>query len=106
MTKIFTAAERTVKDDRTEEQKKTHFLAVVAKDRALSGWGGASDGDSRCAWALDHREVNSDRVFNWVKKRSEMVFVNIVDLRTYRAPKGTAHFHVYVCGPDHPAARY
>lgn len=93
-------------DDRTEEQKKTHVLAVVARDKCLSGWGGAKGGASRCAWAFDPAAVNSDRVFNWVKSRSEMVFVNVVDLSTYRAPRGTAHFHVYVCEPDHPAARY
>ncbi len=95
----------TIKDDRTDEQKKTHIWGVVARDRCLSGWGGASGGASRCAWACP-AEVNTDRVFNWVKKRSEMSYVNIVDLRTYRAPKGTAHFHIYVCNPDHVAARY
>lgn len=90
------------KDDRTEEQKKTHCLAVVMKDNFMSGWGEAKDGASRCAWAFDPSKVNSDRVFNWVEAR----YVNLVDLRTYRAPRGTAHFHVYVCEPDHPAAKY
>lgn len=94
-----------LKDDRTEEQKKTHVWGVVARDRFLSGWGGARDGFSRCAWACPP-EVNADRVFNWVKARTEMRFVNLVDLSTYRAPRGTAHFHIYVCNPDHVAARY
>lgn len=93
------------KDDRTEDQKKSHILGVVARDKFMSGWGGAKDGASRCAWAV-HPDVNVDRVFNWVKARSEMRFVNIVDLRTYRAPRGTAHFHIYVCNPDHVAARF
>lgn len=92
-------------DDRTEEQKRTHVWGVVARDRFMSGWGGARDGASRCAWACPS-EVNTDRVFNWVKNRSEMKYVNLVDLRTYRAPRGTAHFHIYVCNPDHVAARY
>ncbi len=96
----------TVKDDRTPEQKQTHVLAVVARDRCMSGWGGAEGGASRCAWAFDPALVNSDRVFNWVKNRKEMLYVNVVDLRTYRPPSGTAHFHVYVCNPDHVAARY
>jgi hypothetical protein len=94
------------KDDRTEEQRATHFLAIVAKDRFMSGWGGASGGASRCAWAFDHTKVNSDRVYNWVKSRSEMSYVNLVDLRTYRAPRGTAHFHIYVCDENHVAARF
>ncbi len=96
----------TIKDDRNEDQKKTHVLAVVARDKFMSGWGGASGGASRCAWAFDPALVNSDRVFNWVKARSEMLYVNVVDLRTYRPPSGTAHFHIYVCNPDHVAARY
>lgn len=92
-------------DDRTAEQKQTHVLAIVARDKFMSGWGGAEGGASRCAWAVAP-DVNPDRVFNWVKSRSEMKYVNLVDLRTYRAPRGTAHFHVYVCNPDHVAARY
>lgn len=95
----------TVKDDRTDEQKKTHILAIVAADKFMSGWGGAAGGTSRCAWAC-HPDVNPDRVFNWVRSRPEMRHVNLVDLRTYRAPRGTAHFHIYVCNPDHVAARY
>ena len=94
-----------LQDDRTEEQKKTHTLAVVASDKFMSGWGGAANGVSRCAWAC-HPDVNTDRVFNWVKSRKEMKYVNLVDLRTYRAPKGTAHFHIYVCNPDHTAAKH
>lgn len=95
-----------IADDRTPEQVKTHTLAIVARDKFMSGWGGARNGASRCAWAFDPSAVNSYRVFNWVKSRSEMSYVNFVDLRTYRAPRGTAHFHIYVCGPDHVAARY
>ena len=93
-------------DDRTEEQKKTHFLAVVMKDKFMSGWGEAKGGASRCAWAFDPSKVNSDRVENWVRNRSGASYVSLVDLRTYRAPRGTAHFHVYVCEQDHPAAKY
>lgn len=94
----------TVEDDRNEAQKQTHYLAVVARDSAMSGWGGARGGTSRCAWAFDHTKVNSDRVFDWVKGRKEMKHVALVDLRTYRPARGTAHFHVYVCNPGHPAS--
>lgn len=92
-------------DDRTEEQRKTHRWAVVAKDKFMSGWGGASCGASRCAWACGP-DVNIDRVENWVRSRKEMRNVNVVDLSTYRPPSGTAHFHVYVCDTNHPAARF
>jgi hypothetical protein len=93
-------------DDRTPEQKTTHILAVVARDKFMSGWGGASGGASRCAWAFDPNVVNGDRVFNWVQSRKEMQYVNLVDLRTYRTPKGTAHFHIYACEPGDPAATH
>lgn len=92
-------------DDRTDAEKKTHIWGIVASDRFMSGWGGASGGTSRCAWAC-HPDVNTDRVYNWVKSRKEMRYVNLVDLRTYRAPRGTAHFHIYVCNPDHVAAKH
>jgi hypothetical protein len=95
----------TVEDDRNAEQQITHYMAVVALDKGMSGWGSARGGTSRCAWAFDHNQVNSDRVFNWVKKRSDMRHVYFVDLRTYRPRKGTAHFHIYVCNPDHVAAK-
>ena len=94
-----------IKDDRTPEQRQTHVLGIVALDRFLSGWGEARGGVSRCAWAC-HPDVNPDRVFNWVKQRKEMRYVNLVDLRSYRAPRGTAHVHIYVCDPDHVAAHY
>jgi len=93
-----------IQDDRTPEEKKTHWWGIVSRDKFLSGWGGAIGGVSRCAWAC-HPAVNTDQVFDWVKSRSDMRYVNLVDLNTYRPPRGTAHFHIYVCGVDHPATR-
>ncbi len=89
-------------DDRSPEQKKTHIWGIVAYDKFLSGWGGAEGGASRAAWAC-HPDVDIDQVEKWVKNRSDTRYVNKVDLRTYRAPKGTAHFHIYVCNPGHTA---
>lgn len=89
-------------DDRTTEQLATHRWGVVAHDRLLSGWGGAKGGASRCAWACGPG-ADIDRLEKWVRGRSEMRYVNVVDLSKYRAPRGTAHFHIYVCDPDHPS---
>lgn len=94
-----------IKDDRTDAQKQTHKLAVVARDQFMSGWGGAEGGVSRCAWAVAP-DVNVDRVERWVRSRKEMRYVNVVDLDTYRPPRGTAHFHIYVANADHPAAAF
>jgi len=87
------------KDDRNEKQLISHIWGVVARDNHMSGWGGASGGYSRCAWALDSYE-KAEYFKRWVDSRSEMKYVNIVDLRTYRAPRGTAHFHIYVVDRD------
>jgi hypothetical protein len=89
-------------DDRTPEQKVTHRWGVVARDKFMSGWGHARDGYSRCAWAC-HPDASLDRLENWVRNRSEMRYVSVVDLNTYRAPRGTAHFHIYVADPTHTA---
>lgn len=70
----------------------------------MSGWGGARGGASRCAWACGP-DVDIDRMFNWVNGRSEMRYVSIVDLSTYRAPRRTAHFHIYVANADHTGNR-
>lgn len=89
-------------DDRTLEQKKTHHWGVVARDKFLSGWGEARNGSSRCAWACAP-DINIDTVERWVRSRPEMCYVNKVDLNIYRPPRGTAHFHIYVCNPGHIA---
>jgi hypothetical protein len=96
----------TVIDRRDESQKLTHTLGVVGKDRCMSNWGAATGGASRALWAFDPNKVNSDRVFNWVKARSEMSYVTLIDLRKYRAPYGTAHLSIYVCDENHVAAKY
>jgi hypothetical protein len=93
-------------DDRTPEQKKTHRWGIVARDKFMSGRGGAEGGVSRCAWAVDANEVNPDRVENWVRSRPEMKYVNQIDLNSYRPPRGTVHFHIYVVNRSDPAARY
>ncbi len=93
-------------DDRNDEQKKTHTLAIVARDNFMSGWGEARGGDSRCAWAFDPSKVNSDRVYNWVKARPEMRFVSLVEINKYRVPRGTAQLHIYLCDENHVAAKY
>lgn len=89
-------------DDRTPEQKKTHRYGIVAKDKFMSGWGGAAGGASRCAWACAP-DASISKLFDWVSSRSEMRYVNKVDLNTYRPPSGTDHFHIYTCEKDHPS---
>jgi hypothetical protein len=86
-------------DDRTPEQKKTHYWGVVGRDRFMSGWGGAKGGHSRACWVVPMEDAigsGLDRAKEAVEDRSDMQYVNIVNLRTYRPPRGTAHFHIYI----------
>jgi hypothetical protein len=98
----------TRQDDRTKEQRSTHVWAVVARDKFMSGWGGARGGASRCAWAVPNEFLHDGkfkRLEQWVRNRSEMQYVNVVKLDTYKPPRGTAHFHIYVADPEHPGVR-
>lgn len=96
-----------INDDRTQEQRQTHRLAVMGRDRCLSGWGQAEGGYSRAAWAVPNDgSVNIYRVERWVRSRGDMQYVNIVDLSTYRPRSDTAHLSIYVVSPDDAAARY
>ena len=89
-------------DDRTAEQRKTHLLGVVMRDRFLSGWGHATNGYSRCAWALAP-DASLDKLKKWVRSRSDAQYVSVIRVNEYRPPRGTAHYHIYVCGIDHPS---
>ena len=91
-------------DDRTEEQKLTHTVAVVGTDRILSGWGKAEGMPSYAAWSFDGAITHGERVYDWVSRRSDMQRVRMVSLDNYR-PKRPSRLHIYVVGKDHPAGR-
>jgi hypothetical protein len=92
-----------VKDDRTEEQRRTHRELVVMTDRCLSGWGDARGGTSVAAWACAGVE-DRRKAERWVRERTDALRVRIVydGPRRYR-PRNAAHFHVYVVTEGHPA---
>jgi hypothetical protein len=79
-------------DDRTEEQRKTHRVAIVGTDSFMSGWGGAEDGMSYAGWAF--QEGDESRVWRYVSSRQSMKRVRLVLLDGYK-PKA-AHTHIYV----------
>jgi len=91
-----------IRDERTEEQKKTHPILVVATDRFMSGWGAAKEGLSYAAWAC--RDNGDDvRVFNWVRRRHEMSRVRVVLADSYKPSKYCAHLSIYAVEDGHPA---
>ena len=87
-------------DDRTPEQRKTHRFAIVMRDRFMSGWGGATGGYSRAAWACAP-DASIEKLESWTRQRGDAQYVNKIDLDCYRPPRSTAHFHIYVCDRDH-----
>lgn len=87
-------------DDRTNEQKKTHPVVVMATDRFLSGWGGAAGGASYAGWACRYEDHFA--VERWVRSRSDAARVRIVG-SDYRPGAGCAHCHIYVVDEGHPA---
>ena len=86
------------KDDRTDDQKRTHTVFVAGTDKFLSGWGDAKGGASVAVWACRPDDARS--VFDWVKDRGDMSRVRYVsNPRKCKA----AHVHVYVVDESHPA---
>ncbi len=85
----------TTNDRRTRDQQKTHVWAVCARDNFMSNRGPARGGYSRCCWTTDD-ETKLPEIKRMVKGRKEMRYISIVNLKTYRPPKGTTHFSIYV----------
>ena len=82
-----------IKDRRTPEQKKTHKYLVCARDKAMSGWGMATRGNSYVAWAFDNL-AEAEEAMGRIQKRPEMLNVRLVV--GYWRPRGTGHTSIYV----------
>ena len=95
----------TLKDDRTVEQLTTHNWLVVARDRSMSGWGGAAGGASIAAWAC-RTLPEAEACEQWVRGRKEMRNVRLVrESKGYTSRIRGAHVHVYVVDDNHPATQ-
>jgi len=91
-------------DDRSEEQKRTHTILITATDSFMSGWGEATNGFSKCAWAC-RPDQDWKKVYDWVKSRSDMKHVK-VRFKPWNPVIGfmlTQHVHIYVVDDNHPA---
>lgn len=84
-----------IKDDRTEEQKRTHVWGVVGTDSFMSGWGEAKDGYSYAVWSCPNDMAKLADLERTVSHREDMKRVRVVYLPDYR-PRGAAHVHIYV----------
>ena len=80
-------------DDRTEEQKKTHKLAVVGTDTFMSGWGLAEGGASYSGWAFEDGQYAE--VLAMMNGRGDMQRVRLVSLDSYKPTAKHTHIYVY-----------
>lgn len=90
-----------LKDDRTEEQKKTHCVLWGGTDRVLSGWGHAEGRQSFAFWAC--RPEDEHKVEGWVRRRGDIKRVRQV-MSDYRG-NGSALVHIYVVDDKHSARK-
>ena len=91
-----------IEDDRTDDELKSHIWLVTATDKFMSGWGAAAGGLSKCAWACKSFG-DATRVYDWVKGRSEMKYVNIKTSSRWHPQ--ACHVHIYVVKDNHPALK-
>ncbi len=87
-----------IQDDRTDEQKDSHYILVVGTDKFMSGWGQAEGGKSYAAWACDLN--NWHIVKSWVNNRGDMQRVRVIHAHGYN-PRGKGHLHIYVVDEKH-----
>lgn len=81
-----------IEDDRTPEQKATHYMGVVT-----TAWF-AFSGPSYAVWACLPDDIGHAK--RWVASRSDARRVRVVDLTKYR-PRGPGHVHIYVYNPEY-----
>jgi hypothetical protein len=112
------------KDDRTDEQRKTHTVLHGGVDTFLSSWGPPADAgvDSRAYWAC--KPEDCDKVRTWVRAREEFnsphdrkqginagideIYLrpnDPIELQGYfPSQDATGDFvHIYAVNPGHPA---
>ena len=88
-------------DDR--ENIEGNPVLISGIDTFLTGWGPGKNG-SVAAWACRRRDA--ERVFRWVKSRSDMKNVqNLTEEGLKHSYSGDWHIHIYEVGDNHPSLR-
>ena len=85
----------TIKDDRTDAEKAVTIGFVVATDRGLSGWGGATGGRSIVARPIRDPE-ECDRVLRLFEDRAGFLRVRYASGSAYKPRLHSGdHLHIY-----------
>ena len=88
----------TIKDDRTEADKDVTIGFVVATDKCLSGWGGATGGQSYVARPVRDTE-ECDRVMRFFEDRDDFLRVRYASGSEYK-PRLQSGDHLHIYGFD------
>jgi hypothetical protein len=90
-------------DDRTEEQKLTHTVLIVAYDSFMSNWKDHHVKKSFCAWAC--KPEHQDQVFEWVFNRMDMHQVRPQEGDYVPLLGPDDHYQIYVVNDGHRALK-
>ena len=89
-----------LRDDRTADEMLTHDTIVLGTDSFMSGWGECANGGvSYAGWACRVDDV--DTVERWVRSRSDMKRVRIVDGNYRPSSRIKGDCHIYVVNEGH-----
>jgi hypothetical protein len=93
----------TFKDDRTPSQCQNLTNYIMGYDTFMSNFDNMGDGlRSYAVWAC--KQSHGDKVFKWVKSRSDMKYVSYRSLNSIKKYMGNnVHIHIYAVGDNHPA---
>lgn len=84
-----------LQDDRNEFEKKHCHLIYGGRDRGLSGWGLATNGNSYAYWACSSEHLEA--LQRWVDSRSD---IDPMQMPTEFADGD--HVHIYTVRWSHP----
>jgi hypothetical protein len=82
-----------INDRRTTAQQATHRWLTTATDRLMSGWGMATGGASKCAWAWETL-AEAEAHISVLRRRGDMKYIRVNHAGRWR-PK-CAHLSIYV----------
>lgn len=93
-----------VVDERNTNEQTALTLAVVGRQRVLSGWGRALRATHhRVAWACRPADVLA--VERWVRARGDVSRIALVHLSSRYRPRGTRLMYIHAVRRGHPALR-
>lgn len=89
-----------IQDERTEQEKKTYNILISASRRHRGRYANEQK-SSKFGWACKNIQ-HANRIFNWVKNRSDMKLVKM-HLDKVWSPKNADAVYIFKVNKHHPA---